>query len=139
MAGGRPLKFESPEELQAKIDESFAHADDSKRPYTLASLAYHLDCDTETLRNYAGKEEFFGTIKRAKVRIEASKAEKLESKDYSTAGLIFDMANNHGYANKQTLGGDSSNPLAFKNVEPSIDEVIAKLKELGLPTDVYEK
>jgi len=125
---GRPPLFKSKEELQAKIDAYFQYADDTHRPYTLSSLAYFLDCDTDTLRNYTDKSEFIGTIKKAKVRIEASKAEKLESKDYATAGLIFDLVNNHGFTNRQTLAGDAENPLFPVSKEQNDAAVTAALE-----------
>jgi len=99
---GRPKLFPTVEYLKERIDAYFAYADNPERPkpYTLAGLAYYLGCDTETLRNYRSDQDFFGTIKEARQRIEMSKVEKLESKDYSTAGLIFDLVNNHGMAQK---------------------------------------
>jgi hypothetical protein len=68
MATGRPLKFKSPEQLQAKIDAYFASCwketpifKDGKqigvtrhqaRPYTITGLALDLDTTRETLIDY---------------------------------------------------------------------------------------
>ena len=111
MPGGRPPLFESKEYLEQRGEEYFVGCQKSGTPMTLSGLAYGLGCDTQTLRNYAEKDEFFGTIKRFKQRIEADKAAKLESKEYATAGLIFDLTNNHGFTNTQTFANDRNSPL----------------------------
>jgi hypothetical protein len=120
--GGKPLKFKTPEDLQAKIDEYFKWADDNERPYTLERLACFLDCETDTIRNYEARDEYFGAIKKARRFIIASKVEKLESRDYATAGLIFDLGNNAGYTNKHNQDQSdrnitiiANNPLKIQN------------------------
>lgn len=65
---GRPLKFESVEVLQAKIDEYFETLDKSEQ--TITGLAIYLETSRETLMNYEAKAEFFDAIKKAKDRIE---------------------------------------------------------------------
>jgi len=57
MAGGRPLKFKSVEEMQAKIDSYFKACDDDNPPL-ISGLAYHLDINTESLRRYGEDEQF---------------------------------------------------------------------------------
>ena len=74
---GRPLKFKTVKELSTKIDAYFKMCDEKEKPYTVAGLALFLDVDTDTIRNYEKKsDDFFGTIKRAKQKIE----EQLETK-----------------------------------------------------------
>ena len=41
--GGRPLKFKSPEELEAKIEEYYQWANDNKKHITVSGLAWYLD------------------------------------------------------------------------------------------------
>ena len=65
---GRPLKYESVEQLQKLIDEYFDTTDQGIQ--TITGLALHLDTSRETLMNYENRDEFFDTIKKAKDRIE---------------------------------------------------------------------
>jgi hypothetical protein len=104
---GRPLKFKSVEVLQERIDDYFNSCweenDEGKRiqvrPYTITGLANFLDCDRQTLLNYQEKEEFFGTIKRAKSMCEQYVEEYLFT-GKNTAGGIFNLVNNYGWQNK---------------------------------------
>ena len=68
--GGRPLKYETVEELDEAINKYFAERDMLDEPYTITGLALALDVDRRTLTNYSNKEEFFSTIKRAKLKVE---------------------------------------------------------------------
>jgi len=100
--GGRPLKFESPEELEAKIEQYFNSIEKDDIP-TVAGLAVFLDVDWKTVNNYEGREEFFPTIKRAKTRILAEQ-EKLAIKGKLSAPVwIFSAKNNFGYTDKQEI------------------------------------
>ena len=101
--GGRPLKFPTPEIMQEAIDSYFVKMDAEDRPYTITGLALHLDCDRDTLLNYQGRSEYFGTIKRAKERVLGWKEERLLTGKGSTVGLIFDLKNNHGWVDKREV------------------------------------
>jgi hypothetical protein len=109
--GGRPLKFESPEELEKKIDAYFQTCEDTGEPLTVASLAAALDCDPETLLNYQKKETFFGTIKRAKVRIQAA-MEKYALTAKNPAGAIFLLKANYNYSDKLQI--ESTRPVVIQ-------------------------
>lgn len=82
----RPLKFQTPEELETRINEYFDQCDAgeqvtelSKRgelvtyikpvPYTIEGLALHLQCDPQTIRNYGKREPYFGIISHARVKV----------------------------------------------------------------------
>lgn len=86
---GRPLKFQNPEVLAAKIQDYFNICDAgeprtvvSKRgeliqttepiPYTWEGLAVHLDCSSSMLRKIEISSPFFPTISRARERIHAN-------------------------------------------------------------------
>jgi hypothetical protein len=97
MPAGRPLKFKSVEEMQAKIDSYFAACDDDNPPL-ISGLAYHLDMNTESLRRYAENEEFYATIKRAKQRVEMFLEKRLHQQ--SPVGSIFSLKNNFGWKDK---------------------------------------
>lgn len=101
---GRPLKFESAEQLQKQIDDYFrsCHDGDDRliRPYTITGLALALDTSRQTLLNYENQDEYFDTIKKAKLKIE-NYAEEALFTSKQTAGVIFNMVNNYGWKNKQ--------------------------------------
>ena len=87
----------NPEELLTGLSDEellIVNDIDDVRP-TVSGLALALDISTESLRNYEVKEEFLGTIKRAKQRIENA----LENNLYGQAvtGTIFNLKNNFGW------------------------------------------
>lgn len=93
-AGGRPPKYNTPEEMQAVIDGYF---DTHDKP-TVTGLCLALDLpDRQSLLYYQHeKPEFLDTIKRAKMRI----AEYIEEGLYrptQVTGLIFNLKNNFGW------------------------------------------
>ncbi len=86
---GRPLKFKSVEELQAKIEDYFK--DTSKDEWTITGLALALDTTRQTLVNYEGKEEFLDTIKKAKLIVE--NGYEIDLKKHGRSGTIFALKN----------------------------------------------
>ena len=123
-AGGRPLKFKSVEELQKKIDEYFATTGTktkkvfSKRlgdvidieyyePATICNLALFLDVDRDTLLNYGKREEYFGTIKKAKARVESNIEYGGLMGYLPPATNIFNLKNNFGWVDKQEVDHQS--------------------------------
>ena len=105
---GRPLKYESVEEMQRDIDKYFADCDENKKPYTVSGLAYSLGTTRRTLLDYEEKDEFSHTIKSAKAKIEMFNEELLYSKDVSTTGVIFNLKNNYNWKDKQEIEADLS-------------------------------
>ena len=64
---GRPMKFQSPEELQEKVNDYFAECDKNKKNKTLSGLAVYLETTTETLRRYEHNdrnEEYCWIVKK---------------------------------------------------------------------------
>jgi hypothetical protein len=120
-AGGRPVLFKTPEELQEKIDEYFRFCDariktifdprtnkeaiiNYPAPYTMSGLARRLGIDRQTLVNYSNKEEFFDTIREARQRVEEDIENRLmETKNEK--GAMFNLKNNFGWKDteKNTL------------------------------------
>ncbi len=99
-AGGRPLKFQSVDELQKKIDAFFIDADTKEEPYTITGLALALDTTRETLMDYQHRDEYSDTIKRAKLRVH-NYAEKRMYTGHPT-GPIFALKN-FGWSDTQKL------------------------------------
>ena len=100
-------KVETIEEFQAKIQAYFDQQKEQNRPLTIEGLCLALDFTSrQSLLNYEGytdknKKPFLDTIKKARLQIQQSKLEGLLSGDYSAAGAIFDLKNNHSYKDKQ--------------------------------------
>lgn len=125
---GRPLKYETPEEMQVKIDKYFDscfrpvmvfNKDKSQyeivkdyegniikeqyRPFTMAGLAYALGMSRQALLNYSERDKFVDTITQAKQRCEIYAEERLYDRD-GNRGAIFSLSNNFkGWADKQTI------------------------------------
>lgn len=109
MRTGRPLKFKTIEELQAKIDAYFAYCDEHQEPYIVTGLAVFLDTSRETLLDYQGKKDFSDAITKAKEKCHAY-AEKRLFGTTQVAGAIFNLKNNYGWKDKTetdvTSGGE---------------------------------
>jgi len=85
---GRPLAYQSADELRISIDDYF---DLDSKP-TLAGLAYHLGISRSTLYLYDDKEQFSDIIKRARERIERVYETRLIYENNPT-GVIFALKN----------------------------------------------
>ena len=93
---GRPLLYKSIEELEQAIDEYFAYCDNKTKevhsdklgdmimpdpePYTISGLAYRLGMDRRTLLDYAQRDQFLRTIKRARNRVEADVERRMKDR-----------------------------------------------------------
>ena len=130
---GRPLKFKSAKELQTKIEEYFESCYEERwyqdggewkpvtdrngktmkdliKPMTVSGLAVYLETSRNTLLEYEGKEEYVNTIKRAKDRIENFAEESLFT-NKQTAGIIFNLVNNHKWVNKQEIDNNHNGDM----------------------------
>ena len=128
---GRPLLYKSIEELEQAIDEYFAYCDNKTKevhsdklgdmimpdpePYTISGLAYRLGMDRRTLLDYAQRDQFLRTIKRARNRVEADVERRMNGKDTFTAGLIFNAKNNFDWKDK-TESDVTSNGETLSNI-----------------------
>lgn len=118
---GRPLKFETPEILQEKINAYFKDCDENNIPYSITGLAMALDTDRITLVNYEEKPEFIDTVKRAKTKIENAYEMRLIEKGRS--GDIFALKN-FDWTDRQEV----DNTVGFKKT--AVNELIASIEEL---------
>ena len=121
MSAGRPLKYNSVEDMQNDIEKYFAECDEKGKPYTVSGLAYALGTNRQTLINYEDKSEFIDTIKSAKAKIELFNEEMLYSKDVSTTGVIFNLKNNYGWKDKQEIEAEVKNDVTI-SIELTDDE-----------------
>lgn len=118
---GRPMVFQTVEELDKKIDQYFQSRDayiaktqrkvlksdgsifwqdDEElmpaRPKTMAGLAHALDVDRKTLLNYKSRPEFFPSIARALAQCEEYAEEQLFV-GRNAHGAQFALKNNYGW------------------------------------------
>lgn len=103
---GRPRIWKSPQELEKKIDEFREYCKANNVPKTIARLAQILGTTREDIllyeKYYGG--EFIPAIKKIRNEILCDKEERLISdKTKNVVGLIFDLKNNHSYADRQTI------------------------------------
>lgn len=112
MPAGRPLAFDSVEKLEQKIDEYFksdeayiiSYTDGSEQKTfapTISGLALFLECDRKTITNYGNKEEYFPTIKKARLRIESHLEKRLYGSNVT--GTIFNLKNNFDWKDKSEV------------------------------------
>lgn len=86
---GRPLKFQTKEELDQKIDEYFEVT--PKEEWTWTGLALHLDTSRTTLLSYQDRPEFIDSIKKGLEKVENSY--ELDLKKHGRTGTIFALKN----------------------------------------------
>ena len=117
--GGRPLKFQTPEELQEKVDLYFEKCDKTGEPYAITGLALALDTDRATLCNYGNREEYADIIFRAKLRVEH--AYELRLIDKGRSGDIFALKN-FNWTDRQEV--DNNITLS----KSPVDELVESIK-----------
>jgi len=104
---GKPLAFPTVELLQEAVNNYFKKCDADARPYTMSGLANSCGVDRQTILNYGKKEEYFGTIKEARAKVEQYAEERLFGS--AVTGVIFNLKNNFDWKDKsevdQTLTG----------------------------------
>lgn len=91
--GGRPMYYETPEEMYPKIMEYFEWVENENNgKATLTGLVLYLGFDSrKSLFDYEEKKEFSSLIKRARAAVENYYEEKLTSMTFG--GAIFALKN----------------------------------------------
>ena len=119
---GRPLKYQTAQEMQEAIDKYFRSClhnteeievvKDGKivktktpkpLPLTMSGLAVAIGMDRTSLVNYSHREEFFDTVKRAKETVEADMELRMLTGKNNCIGSIFAFKNNFGWQDKREL------------------------------------
>ena len=112
MAGGRPRKYKSPEDFDAKVDEYIAQCDPEEgEPVTWTGMALYLGfASRSAMDEYAKYDEFLYSVKRAKAFVERAYERRLSG--HSPTGAIFALKN-MGWSDKQELehSGPGGGPL----------------------------
>lgn len=136
--GGRPLKYESAEELQSAVDEYFKSLKDDKgafyiRPPTVSGLALHLDISTRSLLDYGkgvvGNKEFPPIVSRAKQRCESFLEEAAITG--KTKNPISLLSMNFGRYEKREIDLNHKGNI--------VDDILAARKRAGVTILTEEK
>lgn len=145
--GGRPKAFNSPEELQALLDEYFDYCDnnvetitDNKgniktihKPYTMTGICVYLDISGETWSDYSKKPEFSETIKKARKKVENYCEENTMAGRLNPIFSIFSLKNNFGWVDKIEVNTTtSSDQLTNDDIQSKINEL--KKNRKGIDT-----
>jgi len=99
---GRPLKFETPEQLEAAIQAYFDEIKDTNGIVTISGLAYYLGFESrQSIYDYKEREEFSYILKRATFFVESCYEQKLSGT--TPTGAIFALKN-MGWRDKVETG-----------------------------------
>lgn len=119
----RPKLYKNKEEVQKIIDDYFALCDKKEKPYTMSGLANALNMSRQSLINYSKDEEFFDTIKKARLDVEQQLEENALSGKANATFTIFNLKNNYGWRDQ----------VEVKNEHEitKVDELLKEIKDVA--------
>lgn len=133
-AGGRPRLYPDSEPFTAKVEEYFDAQVRLSKPPTMAGLCLFLGFDD---RDSFSRYETYGdgfsrTVKRARLRIEADRNERLLDRADFTAGVIFDLKNNHGWKDRSAHehSGPNGAPIQTLDLTGVSDDDLDRLEAI---------
>jgi len=118
---GRPLKYETPDDLIKAIDEYFEGTKFDE--WTVTGLALVIG-SKQLFQDYQGREGFSDIVKRAKLMIENSYEVSLRSNKGTPTGPIFALKN-LGWTDNQQITHD------INHSDISDDELISRINKLA--------
>jgi hypothetical protein len=125
-AGGRPLKFKSPEEMEEKGLAYFKECEEKKELITITGLALALDTNRQTLCSYEDNDEFADTIKRLKGMVEHSYEKRMWTSNNPAAGIF--CLKNLGWTDRQDI--DINAKLRPSQYSPEEEEQLREFARL---------
>lgn len=146
-SGGRKKKLNNVAELEKKIEDWIEKCREDEKILTVSSLCLYLNISKETFNMYINtvkddtgiyrKSEIDGelhpvsvvdVLKRAKLAIENDIEQRMLSNRCNVAGAIFDLKNNHGYADKSEINTVNTNKreIADDDLDKRIKELLNK-------------
>lgn len=132
MAGGRPLKFKTVQELSDQIEAYFISCQNPDnpseyiKPVSITGMANHLGTNRETLINYEARDEYFDTIKAAKSKCEQWVEENAMMNKTNATFAIFNLKNNYGWKDKTETESTVKMEVSDRReeIEAALDELI---------------
>lgn len=106
---GRPLKYQTVQELDAAINGYFDNT--PKEEWTWTGLALYLDTTRQTLIDYKHREDFTDSIKKGLARVE--NGYEIDLKKYGRSGTIFALKNFDWRDKNETDITTQGKPLAI--------------------------
>ena len=108
-----PIKYDTPEELNEKIEEYFDSLE-NEIDITITGLVLYLGFESrQSFYDYEKKEEYSYTIKKARTRIENSYEKYLRK--YGRSGDIFALKN-FGWKDKTEIDLNTNDPDAMFDI-----------------------
>lgn len=152
--GGRPLKY-APDDFSKRINRYFnsisyyeevlndagepaIDIDGEKiikvvyaTPPSILGMCLSIGINRETLLEYSNREQFADTIKQAKAKVEQYLADQL-NRTTQVAGIIFNLKNNFGWKDVQTVEntGPNGGPLLIQGVSAMSDADLRLMAEI---------
>lgn len=137
--GGAPRLWSDPVAFAARANEYFETDGEGKTMPSLSGIALFMGFnDRESFSKYGEyEEEFARTVKRARLRIEKDRQERLLTKEGFTPGVIFDLKNNHGWKDKSEheVSGPNGGPIATVDAKKLTKAQLEALASIRIPAD----
>jgi len=106
LKAGRPRKYNSPDEFDARVDEYAEYCEANDEPVTWTGLALFMGfCSRVSIDEYLKYDGFSYSVRRAKAFVEFSYEKRLHGN--SPTGAIFALKN-YGWSDKSELDHRSS-------------------------------
>lgn len=112
---GRPLKIESPEQMEKILNEYFSTTEENK--LTITGLCLALDIDKSTFYDYEKREEYKNIVRKARMIVENSY--EMSLRENGRTGDIFALKN-FGWRDKMEV--ENNNELT------KLDELLGVIK-----------
>lgn len=151
-AGGR-RKLNNVQELKQKIDSWIAEKQEADEVMTRSGLCLYLNISKDTMNKYMHevsrqdtvleRSEIDGELhsltiadllKRANLAIESDLERRMISGKGNVAGIIFDLKNNHGYADKSEVNTVNTSVKAVSD-----DDIDKRIAELMSKADMFRR
>ncbi len=127
---GRPRVFDqlSQDDVSKSIDNYFKKCVATERIPSIQGLALHLDISKSALKLYQRNEDYpilMTSLKKAVLRIEEDKMQRLYNRKYNPASAIFDLKANHGLSETTVVRheGRIEHPIVVMPLKIDSDQV----------------
>lgn len=114
---GRPLKIETPEQMEKILNEYFETTEENK--ITITGICLALDLDKSNFYEYEKREGYRDIVKRARMIVENSY--EISLRENGRTGDIFALKN-FGWTDKQEIDRNTQGKVTIVNSLPKDDE-----------------
>jgi hypothetical protein len=114
---GRPLKIETPEQMEKILNEYFSTTEENK--ITITGICLALDLDKKNFYEYGKRKGYEDIVKRARMIVENSY--EISLRENGRTGDIFALKN-FGWVDKQEIESNNQGKITIVNSLPKDDE-----------------